>query len=339
MRGMTSRSSGGCRLRHDRPGRPLIAAQAAKAPARRRPGPPAGRRGRSGIQRGAAARRSAGWHDGGQRAGGGEEGAGRHEGFPAVQELPAARHGVDAGVQQQCALDAAVERAGESGVRAQSQRSSLRRQAPTAAAESVVHAERGRVGRRGAGIRGADVAQPDDRASGNRSPISNRVLRRSTASPTVAEKQLERVTDPAERRDAQTRRREERVAMLQAAGRRPRTAEADARASRSERWRGSMQDLEGRKVQLADLEARRKALEDNLQSLKSRYDSAHPQIVQLQSELDRLSVQVAAAREGARPPSHRDAGSSIPASAWTSARRSSSARRGSAAATRRSSRC
>jgi hypothetical protein len=62
-------------------------------------------------------------------------------------------------------------------------------------------------------------------------------------------------------------------------------------------------DLDVRRVQLADLESRRKALDDNLQSLRSRYNSGHPQVVQLQAELDRLSAQLAAAREGARPSS------------------------------------
>jgi hypothetical protein len=62
-------------------------------------------------------------------------------------------------------------------------------------------------------------------------------------------------------------------------------------------------DPDVRKVQLADLEARRKMVDDNLQSWRSRYNSGHPQVVQLQSELDRLSAQIAAAREGARPSS------------------------------------
>ena len=44
------------------------------------------------------------------------------------------------------------------------------------------------------------------------------------------------------------------------------------------------QSLEGRKVQLAALEARRKALEDSLQSLRGRNDTAHPQIMQLQAD-------------------------------------------------------
>ena len=63
------------------------------------------------------------------------------------------------------------------------------------------------------------------------------------------------------------------------------------------------QDLDPRKVQLADLEARRKGVEDTLQSLRSRFHSAHPQVVQLQAELDRLSAQIGSVREGARPSS------------------------------------
>ena len=58
------------------------------------------------------------------------------------------------------------------------------------------------------------------------------------------------------------------------------------------------QEIETRKAQLADLEARRKALEENVLSLRGRYNSTHPQVVQVQSELDRLVVQLAAAREG-----------------------------------------
>jgi hypothetical protein len=123
-------------------------------------------------------------------------------------------------------------------------------------------------------------------------------LARFDSESAVAEKQLERVTDPAERRDAQTRRREERVAMLQQLG----TARERLKQMQNEQIGASrvQQDLETRKLQLADLEARRKVLEDSLQSLK-RNDTSHPQIIQLQAELDRLSVQVAAAREGARP--------------------------------------
>jgi len=122
----------------------------------------------------------------------------------------------------------------------------------------------------------------------------------------VAEKQLERVTDPAERRDAQTRRAEERVAMLQQLGTaRERLKQMPGEPMQSEQIAAEarvQQSLEGRKVQLAALEARRKALEDSLQSLRGRNDTAPPQIMQLQAELDRLSMQVAAAREAARPP-------------------------------------
>jgi len=58
--------------------------------------------------------------------------------------------------------------------------------------------------------------------------------------------------------------------------------------------------VESRKAQVGDLEARRRTLEDNLQSLKSHYNSTHPQVVQLAAELERLSAQLAAARDGAR---------------------------------------
>ena len=170
-------------------------------------------------------------------------------------------------------------------------------------AESVVHAQRRRVRRSGAGIRRRRrpaTGYPEPRQSV--SDLESRLAAFDRES-TVAEKQLERVTDPAERRDAQARRREHRFAIVQQLGAARERLKHMLHGEQIGAGARAEQDLEGRKVQLADFAARRKALEDNLQSLKGRYDAAHPQVMQLQSELDRLSVQVAAAREGARPPS------------------------------------
>jgi hypothetical protein len=124
-----------------------------------------------------------------------------------------------------------------------------------------------------------------------------------------AEKQLEGVVDP-DRRDALARRQEGRLALNKqlALARERLTAaqtEQQAIAARGQQQEADARKLqleaETRKMQVVDLEARRKALDDNLQSLRSRYNSGHPQVVQLQAELDRLSAQLASVREGVRP--------------------------------------
>jgi chromosome segregation ATPase len=120
-----------------------------------------------------------------------------------------------------------------------------------------------------------------------------------------AEKQLENVPD-ADRREALARRQEARVGLTKQLERvRAALAEQQALAAA----RGQQQDtdtrklqleVESRKAQVAELEARHKALEDNLQSMRSRYNATHPQVAQLQAELERLSAQLVSAREGAR---------------------------------------
>jgi hypothetical protein len=114
-----------------------------------------------------------------------------------------------------------------------------------------------------------------------------------------AEKQLEGLPD-ADRRDAMGRRQEARLALTRQLA----LARERLKASQTEQalvaGRGP-QEVEARKVQTADLEARRKVLEANLQSLSGRYNPAHPQVVQLQAELDRLSAQLSSSRDGGRP--------------------------------------
>jgi hypothetical protein len=81
----------------------------------------------------------------------------------------------------------------------------------------------------------------------------------------TAEKQLEGVTDPAERRDAQIRRREERLAIarqLVAARERLKTPEAG--------FIRIQHDVELRKVQSAEFEARRKTAGDSRQPIQGR---------------------------------------------------------------------
>jgi hypothetical protein len=123
-----------------------------------------------------------------------------------------------------------------------------------------------------------------------------------------AEKQLEGVTDPAERRDAQSRRQELRLAIehqLSSARERLKSMERDSLSNGSTVGRAQQQELEGRKTQLADLETRRAVLEEQVRGLRSQLSPQHPRILSAQAELDRATRDVATAREAVRQTSGR----------------------------------